>query len=141
ASPAMRRQSSALRTSARIASARRPSASISETVPSAAPTSTTATSAPSRASSSETARPKPRAPPVTSALLPSTSPIVRDTRTPVRLLDLPRPFLCAVLIDDRSPSELERTIKLCEAEGAQAFELDLQVLPPKHRTPEELAPV
>jgi 3-dehydroquinate dehydratase len=59
----------------------------------------------------------------------------------VRLLELPRPFLCAVLIDDRSPASLERTIKLCEAEGAQAFELDLQVLPPEHRTAEALAPV
>src|SRR5262249_21162767 len=65
---------------------------------------------------------------------------VRYSHT-VRLTELPRPFLCAVLIDDRSPAEVERTIKLCEAEGAQAFELDLQVLLPEYRTSEALAPV
>ena len=56
----------------------------------------------------------------------------------MRLTALPRPFLCCVLLDDRSPDELIRTIKLAEAEGAQAFELDLQVLPEDFRTCEAL---
>jgi hypothetical protein len=59
----------------------------------------------------------------------------------VKLTELPRPFLCCVLLDDRSPDELIRTIRLAEAEGAHAFELDLQVLPPEARTPQALAPV
>lgn len=59
----------------------------------------------------------------------------------MKLAALSRPFLCCVLIDDRSPGELLRTIRLAEAAGAQAFELDLQALPPEYRTPEALAPV
>ena len=54
---------------------------------------------------------------------------------------MPRPFLCCVLLDDRSPDELIRTIKLAEAEGAHAFELDLQVLPRHLRTSDALAQV
>jgi 3-dehydroquinate dehydratase len=59
----------------------------------------------------------------------------------VKLSQLPRPFLCCVLLDERSPDELMRTIRLAEADGAHAFELDLQVLPPAARTPDALAPV
>jgi hypothetical protein len=59
----------------------------------------------------------------------------------VKLSEIPRPFLCCVLIDDGSPDELLRTIRLAEAAGAQAFELDLQVLAPELRTPEALAPI
>jgi hypothetical protein len=59
----------------------------------------------------------------------------------VRLTELPRPFLCCVLIDDRTPDEVIRTIRIAEAEGAHAFELDLQILPPESRSPQALAPV
>jgi hypothetical protein len=59
----------------------------------------------------------------------------------VKLAALPRPFLCGVLIDDRTPEALIRTIRLSVAEGARAFELDLQLLAPEHRTPEALASV
>lgn len=59
----------------------------------------------------------------------------------MRLTELPRPFLCCVLIDDHTPEEVIRTIRLAEAEGAQAFELDLQVMPPESRMPQTLAPV
>jgi hypothetical protein len=59
----------------------------------------------------------------------------------MRLSEIGRPFLCGVLVDDRTPAELMRTIKLAEAAGAHAFELDLQVLDPECRTGDRLAPV
>jgi hypothetical protein len=39
-----------------------------------------------------------------------------------------------VLIEDASPDELIRTIKLAEYDGAEAFDLELQSVDPQHRT-------
>ncbi|HEV8635089.1 MAG TPA: hypothetical protein VG370_12720 [Chloroflexota bacterium] len=52
--------------------------------------------------------------------------------------DIPRPFVCCVLIDDSTPGPVVRTIKLAEYEGADAFDLELQGLPPEHRNPRAL---
>lgn len=60
---------------------------------------------------------------------------------PPRLTTLPRPFICCVLIDDATPDAVIRTIKLAEYEGADAFELDLQVLAPEHRRAQAVAPI
>lgn len=58
-----------------------------------------------------------------------------------RLTALPRPFICCVLIDDATPDAVIRTIKLAEYDGADAFELDLQVLAPECRRPQAVAPI
>jgi hypothetical protein len=58
---------------------------------------------------------------------------------PLPLTALPRPFVCCVLIDDATPDRVIRTIKLAEYDGADAFELDLQVLEPEHRHASALA--
>jgi 3-dehydroquinate dehydratase len=55
--------------------------------------------------------------------------------------DIPRPFICCVLIDDRTPDGVIRTIKLAEYEGADAFDLELQGLDPAYRTASALKPV
>jgi len=52
--------------------------------------------------------------------------------------DIPRPFVCCVLIDDPTPEGVLRTMKLAEYDGADAFDLELQGLAPEHRTPEAL---
>jgi len=55
--------------------------------------------------------------------------------------DLPQPFVCGVLIDDATPAGVLRTMKLCEYDGADAFDLELQGLDPAYRTPDALRPV
>ena len=52
--------------------------------------------------------------------------------------DLPRPFVCCVLIDDATPAGVLRTMKLAEYDGADAFDLELQALEPGSRTPDAL---
>jgi hypothetical protein len=59
----------------------------------------------------------------------------------MKLTQVPRPFLCCVLLDDPTPGGVIGRIRLAEAIGAQAFELDLHVLEPEARTAEALAPV
>lgn len=56
----------------------------------------------------------------------------------MKLTEIPRPFICCVLIDDPTPDHLIRTIKLAEYEGAQAFDLELQGVDEAHRTPDAL---
>jgi hypothetical protein len=56
----------------------------------------------------------------------------------VKLTELPRPFICCVLIDDPTPDHLIRTIKLAEYDGAQAFDLELQGVDEAHRSPQAL---
>ncbi|HLZ10384.1 MAG TPA: hypothetical protein VKT80_17480, partial [Chloroflexota bacterium] len=55
--------------------------------------------------------------------------------------DLPRPFVCCVLIDDQTPDGVIRTMKLAEYEGADAFDLELQALDPDVRSPAALKPI
>jgi hypothetical protein len=55
--------------------------------------------------------------------------------------DIPRPFICGVLIDDPTPDGVIRTMKLAEYEGADAFDLELQSLAPEFRTPAALKPI
>jgi hypothetical protein len=55
--------------------------------------------------------------------------------------DLPRPFVCCVLIDDQTPDGVIRTMKLAEYEGADAFDLELQALDPEFRSAAALKPV
>ena len=55
--------------------------------------------------------------------------------------DLPRPFVCGVLIDDPTPEGVLRTMKLAEYEGADAFDLEVQGLAPEYRTVEALRPI
>jgi 3-dehydroquinate dehydratase len=52
----------------------------------------------------------------------------------VGLCDLPRPFVCCVLIDDAQPQGVLRTMKLAEYDGADAFDLELQAIEPAQRT-------
>ena len=59
----------------------------------------------------------------------------------MRFRDIPRPFVCCVLIDDPAPAGVVRTIKLAEYEGADAFDLELQGLAPEHRDARALRPV
>ena len=47
--------------------------------------------------------------------------------------DLPRPFICCVLIDDPTPDGVIRTMKLAEYEGADAFDLENQSLDSEYR--------
>jgi 3-dehydroquinate dehydratase len=54
---------------------------------------------------------------------------------------LPRPFVCCVLIDDAEPAGVLRTMKLAEYDGADAFDLELQSLAPGSRTPRALLPI
>lgn len=55
--------------------------------------------------------------------------------------DIPRPFVCCVLIDDATPDGVLRTMKLAEYDGADAFDLELQALEPRYRSPAALQPV
>jgi hypothetical protein len=55
--------------------------------------------------------------------------------------DIPRPFVCGVLIDDPTPDGVLRTMKLAEYDGAEVFDLELQGLDAEYRTPEALRPV
>ena len=55
--------------------------------------------------------------------------------------DIPRPFICGVLIDDPTPDGVIRTMKLAEYEGADAFDLELQSLDPEFRSPAALKPL
>ena len=56
----------------------------------------------------------------------------------MKLTEIPRPFICCVLIDDPTPDHLIRTIKLAEYDGAHAFDLELQGVDESHRTPDAL---
>lgn len=55
-------------------------------------------------------------------------------RTIVGFRDLPRPFVCGVLIDDPTPEGVLRTMKLAEYEGADAFDLEVQGLASEYHT-------
>ena len=55
--------------------------------------------------------------------------------------DIPRPFVCCVLIDDPTVPGAIKTLKLGEYEGADAFDLELQGLDPDQRTPQALRPL
>ena len=55
--------------------------------------------------------------------------------------DIPRPFVCCVLIDDPTPDGVIRTMKLAEYDGADAFDLEVQGLDPEFRTPTALRPI
>ena len=55
--------------------------------------------------------------------------------------DIPRPFVCCVLIDDPTPDGVIRTMKLAEYEGADAFDLEIQGLDPEYRTLAALRPI
>ncbi len=55
--------------------------------------------------------------------------------------DIPRPFVCCVLIDDPTPDGVIRTMKLAEYEGADAFDLELQGLDSEHRRLAALKPI
>src|SRR6185437_2468019 len=59
----------------------------------------------------------------------------------VRFRDIPRPFVCCVLIDDPTVAGAIRTMKLAEYDGADAFDLELQGLNPDQRTPVALRPL
>jgi hypothetical protein len=55
--------------------------------------------------------------------------------------DIPRPFVCCVLIDDPTPDGVIRTMKLAEYEGADAFDFEIQGLDPEFHTPTALRPI
>lgn len=55
--------------------------------------------------------------------------------------DIPRPFVCCVLIDDPTPDGVIRTMKLAEYEGADVFDLEVQGLDPEFRNPTALRPI
>jgi hypothetical protein len=55
--------------------------------------------------------------------------------------DIPKPFICGVLIDDPTIDGVSRTMKLAEYDGADAFDLEIQGLPSELRTVGALAPL
>jgi 3-dehydroquinate dehydratase I len=55
--------------------------------------------------------------------------------------DIPRPFVCGVLIDDPTPEGVIRTMKLAQYEGADAFDLEIQGIDPKYRKVDALRPI
>lgn len=59
----------------------------------------------------------------------------------VKFRELPRPFICGVLIDDPHPDAVIRTMKLAEYDGADVFDLELQGLDPEFRNAESLRPL
>jgi hypothetical protein len=59
----------------------------------------------------------------------------------VRFRDIPRPFVCCVLIDDFTPDGVIRTMKLAEYEGADAFDFEIQGLAPEFRNSTALRPI
>jgi Type I 3-dehydroquinase len=63
-----------------------------------------------------------------------------QARTP-KLTEIPRPFVCCVLLDDPTPDHVVRTIKLAEYDGADAFDLELQGLDGHYRNREALSRV
>ena len=59
----------------------------------------------------------------------------------LKLTEIPRPFVCCVLLDDPTPDHVARTIKLAEYDGADAFDLELQGLDEAYRRPGALGRV
>ncbi|MGH7862750.1 MAG: hypothetical protein ACREOS_11000, partial [Candidatus Dormibacteraceae bacterium] len=56
----------------------------------------------------------------------------------MKFRDIPRPFICGVLIEDAHPDGVIRTMKLAEYDGADVFDLELQGLDPEYRNPHSL---